>query len=195
MRGRILFLSVLVVGLVSLFGCQLVPRKPEAVFVLYRERMSAGKLGDARALLSNESRDLALKLAAKHKLRQPPESIALLNMLDPASPPLVVKEADNYALLQVRTLRGALRLIRLGRADAGSQWRIDISEELKGLHLFLEARGALDMIREQAGEYAAFYRAFSNQLERMTVTESRKEMPPQEQPREPRETARKGQKR
>jgi hypothetical protein len=184
MGGRYLFLGILVVAIVSSFGCQLVPRKPEAVFVLYRERMTAGKLEDARALLSEESRDLALKLAAKHKLRQPPESIALLNMLDPASPPLVVKEADDYALLQVRTIKGALRLIRLGRADAGSPWNIDISEELKGLRLFLEARGALDMIREQAGEYAAFYRAFSDQLERMSVTEPQKEIPSQEQIRE-----------
>jgi len=184
MRGRFLFLGVVVMGIVSLLGCQLVPRKPEAVFVLYRERMAAGKLEDARALLSEESRDLALKIAAKHKLRQPPESIALLNMLDPASPPLVVKEADDYALLQVRTVKGALRLIRLGRADAGSPWRIDISEELKGFRLFLEARGALDMIREQAGEYAAFYRAFSDQLERISVTEPQKEVPSQEQIRE-----------
>jgi hypothetical protein len=151
-------------------GCQLVPNQPDAVFVLYRDRMKTQNLDEARSLLSNDSRRLALELAAEHKLQQPPESLALLNALDPTAAPVVMKSEDMSALLQLRTLKGGLRLIRLIRKDQNSPWRIDMSEELRSLQSFLEARGTLDMIREQAGEYAATYKAFSNQLEKMHVT-------------------------
>lgn len=151
-------------------GCQLVPTQPDAVFVLYRERMKTQNLDEARSLLSNDSRRLALELAAEHKLQQPPESLALLNALDPTAAPVVMKSEEMAALLQLRTLKGGLRLIRLIRKDPNSPWRIDMSDELRSLQSFLEARGTLDMIREQAGEYAATYKAFNNQLEKMHVT-------------------------
>ncbi len=156
---------------VILGGCQLVPNQPEAVFVLYRDRMKTQNLDEARSLLSNDSRRLALELAAEHKLRQPPESLALLNALDPTAAPVVMKSEEMSALLQLRTLKGGLRLVRLVRKDPNSPWKIDMAEELRSLQSFLETRGTLDMIREQAGEYAATYKAFSNQLEKMHITE------------------------
>ncbi len=156
---------------VLLCGCQLVPNQPDAVFVLYRDRMKTQNLDEARSLLSNDSRRLVLELASEHKLNQPPESLALLNALDPTATPVVMKSEEMSALLQLRTLKGGLRLIRLIRKDPNSPWRIDISEELRSLQSFLEARGTLDMIREQAGEYAATYKAFSNQLEKMDITQ------------------------
>lgn len=156
---------------VILCGCQLVPNQPEAVFVLYRDRMKAQNLDEARSLLSNDSRRLALELAAEHKLQQPPESLALLNALDPTAAPVIMKSEEMSALLQLRTLKGGLRLVRLVRKDSNSPWKIDIAEELRSLQSFLETRGTLDMIREQAGEYAATYKAFSNQLEKMHISE------------------------
>ena len=152
-------------------GCQLVPNQPDAVFVLYRDRMKTQNLDEARSLLSNDSRRLALEMASEHKLQQAPESLALLNALDPTAAPVVMKSEETSALLQLRTLKGGLRLIRLIRKDPNSPWKIDLAEELRSLQSFLEARGTLDMIREQAGEYAATYKAFSNQLEKMRITE------------------------
>lgn len=168
-----IFLGILIAGIALLGGCELIPAKPEAVFVLYRERMKAGDIKQARALLTDESSALAIKLASRFKLKQPPEDLALLNALDPVSPPLVMKQGDTYALLQARTLKGGLRLIHLVRPDKKAPWKIDLTEELNALHKFLEAREALNMIREQAGEYASFWRAFKDQLERMKVPEPR----------------------
>jgi hypothetical protein len=159
------------VAVVLLCACQLVPSQPDAVFVLYRDRMKAQNLDEARSLLSNDSRRLALELSAEHKLQQPPEALALLNALDPTAAPVVMKSEEMSALLQLRTLKGGLRLVRLIRKDPSSPWKIDISEELRSLQSFLEARGTLDMIREQAGEYAATYKAFSDQLEKMHIVE------------------------
>jgi hypothetical protein len=156
---------------VILCGCQLVPNQPEAVFVLYRDRMKTQNLDEARSLLSDDSRRLALELAVEHKLQQPPESLALLNALDPTAASVVMKSEEMSALLQLRTLKGGLRLVRLVRKDPNSPWKIDMAEELRSLQSFLETRGTLDMIREQAGEYAATYKAFSNQLEKMHITE------------------------
>ena len=167
---------------VILCGCQLVPNQPEAVFVLYRDRMKTQNLDEARSLLSNDSRRLALELAAEHKLQQPPESLALLNALDPTSAPVVMKSEELSALLQLRTLKGGLRLVRLVRKDPNSPWKIDMAEELRSLQSFLETRGTLDMIREQAGEYAATYKAFSNQLEKMHITEPPLPKPPTVKP-------------
>jgi hypothetical protein len=110
-------------------------------------------------------------LESTYRLRQPPENLALLNILDPVGSPVVMKEGDASALLQARTLKGGLRLIRLVRSDEKSPWKIDMVEELAALRVFLEARGALDMIREQAGEYAAFWKAFTDQLGRMRAPE------------------------
>jgi hypothetical protein len=133
--------------------------------------MKAENLDDARSLLSHDSKKLALELAAEHRLRQSPESLALLNALDPTATPVVMKSDETSALLQLRTLKGGLRLIRLIRKDPNSPWKIDITEELRSLQSFLEARGTLDMMREQAGEFAATYKAFTNQLEKMHVAE------------------------
>ncbi|MGB6066503.1 MAG: hypothetical protein WBG50_17000 [Desulfomonilaceae bacterium] len=165
------FAGTIVAAAVILCGCQLVPHQPEAVFVLYRDRMKSENLGKARSLLTSDSRRLALQLASDHKLKQAPEFLALLNALDPLSTPVVMKSDETSALLQLRTLKGGLRLVRLIRKDPSSPWKIDITEELQSLQSFLEARSTLDMIREQAGEYAATYRAFSDQLDKMHVSE------------------------
>jgi len=170
-------------GLGCLCGCELVPQKPEAVFVHYRETMKAGDIEKARALLSRESDELVRELASRHALQQSPENLALLNILDPVSPPLVMKQGTDYALLQIRTLKGGLRLVRVIRKDERAPWKIDISEELRALRLFLQARQALDMIREQAGEYAASWNAFNKQLERMNVTEPPPKPPPEKKPK------------
>ena len=175
LRATVL-LAALLAGIAILGGCELIPAKPEAVFVLYRERMKAGDLKEARALLSDQSRTLAINLASKFKLNQPAENLALLNALDPVSPPLVMKQGDTYALLQARTLKGGLRLIHLVRADKKAPWKIDLVEELNALRKFLETRDALNMIREQAGEYAAFWKAFNDQLQRMKVPEPRPDL-------------------
>lgn len=178
--------SALAMGSLFLSGCELVPRKPEAVFVLYRDRMKAGNLQDARALLTDESRRAAVELSGKYKFPEPPENLALLNILDPVSPPLVMKETDTYALLQVRTLKGGLRLVRLTRLDEKATWHIDINEELSTLRQFLQARQALDMIREQAGEYAAFWKSFTDRLDGMSVPEEKPESPTEEKAKKPR---------
>ncbi len=77
---RVVLILVLIGGL--LFGCQLVPSKPDAVFILYRDRMKSENLAQARELLSEESRNLAVALESEYKLDQPPEALALLNSLD-----------------------------------------------------------------------------------------------------------------
>lgn len=152
-------------------GCQLIPTKPDALFVLYRDRMKADNVAEARDLLSDDSRELALKLAAEYGLRQPPENLALFNVLDPVATPNVVSSDDRSAILHMRTLKGGLRSVHVVRKDANAPWKIDITRDLRALQTFLQARGALDMIREQAGEYAASLKEFNSQLERMEVTE------------------------
>ncbi len=80
--------------------------------------MKTQNLDEARSLLSNDSRRLALEMASEHKLQQAPESLALLNALDPTAAPVVMKSEETSALLQLRTLKGGLRLIRLIRKDS-----------------------------------------------------------------------------
>jgi hypothetical protein len=46
------------------------------------------------------------------------------------------------------------------------KWKVDLTRELSDLRSFLEVRQALDMIREQAGEFAATLKAFNEQIER-----------------------------
>jgi len=164
------FLGGVLAGL-FLVGCNLVPSTPDGLFVLYRDRMKFGNLDQARALLSDDSRRLVSTLTEDYKLKEPPESMALLNALDPASPPTVLKTTDTLALLNVRTLKGGTRLVRLTRPNADASWKIDISEELSSFRSFLQTQQALDMIREQAGEYAASWKAFHDRLERMQVVE------------------------
>lgn len=166
-----------------IWGCHLAPRKPEDVYTVYREHMKSERLKEARELLTRNSRDLATDISEKFELSEAPERLALFNALDPASPPLIMKQGDNYTLVQVRTLRGGLRLVRLVRKDAQSPWKIDLSEELTALRRFLRLKGALEMFREQAGEYAESWKAFTDQLEEMTVRE--RAAPPSEKEKEP----------
>lgn len=161
----LLFLSA------ALIGCELVPARPEAVFIVYRDRMKSQNLAEARKLLTKESSGLALDLTARYKLVRPPEETALLNILDPQSSPVATLSEGTFALIQVRTLKGGLRLIRLVRENAHSPWHINITEELSALQTFLEAQAALESMRERAGDYAASLRAFSDQLDRMNVTD------------------------
>ncbi len=161
-----------------LAGCELVPSKPDVVFTLYKERMKSENLSAARDLLSESSRDLVEQLSSTYALKQPPENLALINILDPVTPPSVMKAEDTYALIQVRTLKGDFRLIRLTRKDPGAPWKIDITEDLKALEAFLQARGTLELMREQAGEYAESWKAFSEQLGKMNITEREPAQPP-----------------
>ena len=108
-----LFLAVL-----FLTGCNLVPNTPDGVFALYRDRMKSGNLEQARALLSEDSLKLVSALSSDYKLKEPAESMALLNALDPGSPPTVVKTTDSLALLNVRTLKGGSRLVRCGQSQS-----------------------------------------------------------------------------
>jgi hypothetical protein len=151
----------------AMLGCELTPTKPDVVFSQYRDRMKAEKVTDARELLNDPSKALAEKLAGEYKLPQPPEDLAILNILDPVTAPTVVKVEDTYALIQARTLKGELRLIRMVRASASSPWKVDIVEELQALETFLSARQVLEMMREQAGEYAESWKAFDDQLTKM----------------------------
>lgn len=161
---RILVCLVVLAGLVS---CDITPVKPEEVFIVYRERMNAQKNEDGRKLLSPDSLILVKQISDQFKLDQPPEKVALLNILDPVSTPTVVKMDKDVALLQVRTLKGATRLIRLTKPTPNSGWKIDITDELKSLQNFLEAQEALSGLQQQAGEFAASWKAFDNQLEKM----------------------------
>lgn len=145
-------------------ACDLIPPKPEDVFVLYRERMTSGDMKSARKLLSQPSRELVNEIAAEYSPDQPPERLALLNVLDPLSPPLVKKADDKSTLLQIRALKGGPRLIRLVKADSDSSWRIDMQEELRHLKRYLQARSVLNRFRNQAGEYAASWRAYQIRL-------------------------------
>jgi len=161
-----------------MLGCELTPTKPEVVFSLYRDRMKSGKIAEARELLSAPSKSLVEKLVREYNLREPPEDLALLSILDPVTPPTAMKVEDTYALIQVRTLKGDLRLVRMVRPNSGSAWRIDIAEELKALEGFLEARQVLDMMREEAGEYAESWKAFNEQLGKMGPPEPPPVKPP-----------------
>ena len=167
---RVLHLAVAIAA-VLLTACELVPSKPEAVFVLYRDRMKSEQFAKARDLLTDTSKNFATQLARDYRLKQLPENLAVLNILDPVTPPVITEVEATVALLQVRTLKGGVRLVRLVRETPNGSWKIDISQELKALQTFLGARSALDTVREQAGEYAASWRAFSDQLSRMKVSE------------------------
>jgi hypothetical protein len=173
-------LVLVVVAATCLVGCALTPRRADAVFGLYRDRMKGDKLAEARKLVTEESRSLAEELSTEFKLSQYPENLALLNILDPMSSPVMVKEEEDFALLQVRTLRGGLRVVRLVRKDARAPWQLDLAPELKALRTFLSLRDALEMMREQASEYSSSSRSFDEQLGRMhpPVPDTAKRQPP-----------------
>ena len=162
-----------------LASCDVAPVKPEEVFMLYRERMNTEKVQDARNLLSPASLELVKQIDQRYKLGQPPEKLALLNILDPVSPPVLAQTDEGLAILQVRTLKGASRFIRLTRTDSKSPWKIDLTEELKSLQLFLEAKEALSGLQQQAGEFAASWKALDNQLEKMGGPEPEQKPQPQ----------------
>jgi hypothetical protein len=168
-KGRLYVLASL--ALVFLAACELTPSRPEDVFTVYREKMRAGELQEARKLLAPQSSALAESLAATYKLDAPPENLALLNVLDPQSSPIVTVVEDTFALLNVRTLRGAPKMIRLVRENPNARWKINLNEELTSLETFLEAQAALETMREKAGDYAASWKAFHDQLERINIPE------------------------
>lgn len=189
--GQMRFVGVFLILAGILASCQLIPSKPDVVFVLYRDRMRSENLAEARQLLDAESRKLVTSLESEYKLDQPPEALALLNALDPTATPVVMQTEDKLSLLQIRTLKGGLRVVRMVRKDSGSPWSLDISAELKSLKAFLEARNALEMMRDQAGEYAAGWRAFNEQIKRMPASEpesaaqSPQKQPPQKPAKKP----------
>ena len=76
------------------------------VFVLYRDRMKTQNLDEARSLLSNDSRRLALEMASEHKLQQAPESLALLNALDPTAAPVVMKSEETSCSVAAKNAQG-----------------------------------------------------------------------------------------
>jgi hypothetical protein len=170
---------ILLLGFAFLSACNLVPAKPEAVFDLYRDHMRQGRITDARGLLTDGTVAQIRSIESKYQLPQAPEELALLNSLDPGTPPSVMKVEETTASLQVRTLKGALRLIRISRTTPEQPWKLDFTEELEALDLFLKGRAALDSIREQAGEFAAAWRAFNDQIAEMNVPQK---APEPEQP-------------
>jgi hypothetical protein len=163
---------VLVSAAVLVTGCNMVPSRPDAVFGVYRDRMKSERVDEARQLLSEESVSLAKSLESTYKLKQTPEDLALLNALDPVTAPVISESTDTLALLQVRTMKGGSRMVRVVRNDKKAQWRVDLVEELNSLRSFLEARQALEMIREQAGEYASTWKAFSDRVDKMPPPET-----------------------
>ena len=148
-------------------SCDLAPRKPEDVFVVYRERMINEQLQEARKLLSDTSLELVRMLESDFNLKQPPESLALLNILEPTSPPLIKSSDDTTTVLQVRTLTAGLRLVKVTRRSKESHWKVDLTQELTNLQKFLEVRDALKKYRGQAGEFAGTWKQFMDQLEKM----------------------------
>jgi hypothetical protein len=159
------------VSAVLLCSCNLTPARPDAIFTVYRDRMKAENIAEARKLLTDQSRDLAVMLESTFKLRQSPEDLALLNAVDPVGPPVVIEKTDTLTLLQVRTLKGGVRSVRLTRPDSSSAWRIDLAQELASLESFLQASRALDDVRGQAGEFAATWKALSDRLGTIHVPE------------------------
>jgi hypothetical protein len=163
--------GITVVAVFFLAGCNLTPTRPDAIFTVYRDRMKAENIDEARSLLSDDSKQLALSLESTYKLRQTPEDLALLNALDPISPPTIIETSETLTLLQVRTMKGGVRLVRVVRKDSSSPWKIDMTGQLSSLRTFLEARRALESVREQAGDFAATWKAFSDRLGKMPAAE------------------------
>ncbi len=171
MRRKERLYVIAVLTLLFLAACELTPSRPEDVFTVYREKMRAGQLHEARKLLAPQSATLVEALAATYKLDAPPENLALMNILDPQSSPVVTVVEDAFALLNVRTMRGAPKMIRLIRETPKSHWKINLNEELTSLETFLEAQAALETMRDKAGDYAASWKAFNDQLERINIPE------------------------
>jgi hypothetical protein len=125
------------------------------------------QLQEARTLLSEPSLELVKLLESTFDLKQPPESLALLSILEPTSPPLIKSSDDTTTVLQVRTLTGGLRLVQLTRSSKDSHWKVDLTQELSNLQKYLELRDALERYRGQAGAFAGTWKKFMEQLEKM----------------------------
>ncbi len=166
---RFMVRALLVAGLAVAFlaSCELVlvPQKPDAVFALFRDRMKQDKVTDARVMLTTESQDLAMSLKSRYRLPDEPEQMALLSSLNPEAQPVVVKEGEDYAELQVRRLSGDIAVVRMTREDPKVGWKIDMTDELKSLEAFLEGKEALDMLRGLSGEFYGLGKAFRKQRE------------------------------
>ncbi|MDD3472776.1 MAG: hypothetical protein PHS86_08340 [Syntrophaceae bacterium] len=165
------FLLLIITFPILFSGCDLVPAKPEEAFVLYRERMKNEQIKDAREMLSQESLNLVLRIEKDYLLDQQAEKIAILNTLDPTSVPSPVMIEEKQALLDVRTLKGVNRTVRLIRSDSKGKWKVDLVDELKLLDNFLAARKTLDFMQEQAGEFAATWKAMDSQLGKKALIE------------------------
>ncbi len=76
-------------------SCNLTPSKPEAVIMVYRDKMRSGKVDQARELLSEQSRFTAQSLDKDYKLAQSAENLSLLNALDPLNMPTPVSVEDS----------------------------------------------------------------------------------------------------
>ncbi|MFH0959758.1 MAG: hypothetical protein V1897_13760 [Pseudomonadota bacterium] len=159
--------KILILFVIMMASCDMAPVKPEEVFVLCRERINSGNFLEARKLVSANSLNLVKQIEENYKLDQTPEHIVLFNIIDPVAPPILVKADDVTAVLELRTLKGGKRRIGLTRADQKSPWKVDITDELKSLQSFLVAREALSSLQQQAGEFAASWRALENQLQKM----------------------------
>lgn len=148
-------------------GCGMLPKKPEVVFVSYRDEMRKGAVEEARQMLTDQSRRMAIEMSRTYHLEHPPENLAFLNLLDPVASPVAVKISDKgEATLRVRTLKGGIQLVRMVKQGDDPEWKVDLTKELNDLRSFLEVRQALNLIREQAGEFAATLKAFNDQIER-----------------------------
>lgn len=175
LKSTLLFLALAAL----LAGCDLTPTRPDAVFILYRDRMKAENLEEARSLITDQSKELAVSLESRFQLKQPPEDLALLNALDPIAAPTIAELKDKAAILNARAMKGTNHPVKLVKNSSDGRWKVDLSEELASLRAFLEARQALEMVREQAGEFAASWKAFNEQLGKMEIPET---PPPKPEP-------------
>ena len=156
-------------------GCDLAPAKPEEAFIVYRDRMKNAQINSARPMLSQNSLELVQMIESTYHPDQAPENIAFLNILDPTAIPTPLKIEDTRASLEVRTLKGLTSTVVLTRSDSKSKWKVDLTEELRLLGNFLAARKTLDSMQEQAGEFAATWKAMDSQLSKKNVTDKDQE--------------------
>lgn len=166
-------LKLLAIGC-ALFLCSVCdrfgPSTPEAVFNTYKTEVKTGKLTESRERLTEQSRALAVRLSTEYHIEQAPEEAALMNALDPVTEAVPMKVEDTTAQVQARTIKGGLRLVRLTRSSPGEPWKVNLTDELRELEIFLKGRKALDELRNQAGDVAASVKMFNEQLTKMQDT-------------------------
>lgn len=194
-NNYIIMLSILCILLAIVFtGCDLAPAKPEEAFIVYRDLMKNAQTSNARQMLSQDTLNLVNNIEANFHLDQPAENVAFLNMLDPTAPPVILTTEETRATLETRTLKGTNKTVTMIRQDHKSKWKVDLVQELGLLENFLAARKTLDSMQEQAGEYAATWKAMDNQLNKKVVPEADKESKDQKknQPKKPPKAQKKG---